>query len=552
VPTLGELREALFPGVPLAAGTSDGPDRRVGWVRVLRARVPAFDALDPDDVVIVPGSALGIVAAGPTERAGLVDVLERARIAGLILVDAPGTPSGGGAGSTRWTANPARLAPVRGGGRPGPPPSGSRTIATPPGGPDLDLAALGREAERAGLPTISVRRGDPAAIERSVIGFLVNRRAELDRQAGVLESRLARLALGDGGLAALLGAVGAFLGRAAVLEARRGDLLLAHAPADLPEAASAIRRYHDQPRKVALRVPLPAGPGSEAASDGDDVDRDDGEVERRSAGYLALLGERPASELDRVVADRIAGLLALELARDEAVRRAGDAARRSERLPAAGPPWAVLVARQVGADVVETIDQREEARRGLRLLAPPDRLLLRGDANSLELRVVLAAGSDDPGALELASRLGTFLGRPVALSRAFESVAERSAAEADARATLEAVEALSSPPPVARADRLPAYRLLGGLYNLPDGRRQAEALLEPILRGRPDVRRERLATLRAVFDQPGLGEAAAALGIHRNTLAYRLRRIEALTGWRMADPELRLPLALAVRLVQSD
>jgi DNA-binding PucR family transcriptional regulator len=41
------------------------------------------------------------------------------------------------------------------------------------------------------------------------------------------------------------------------------------------------------------------------------------------------------------------------------------------------------------------------------------------------------------------------------------------------------------------------------------------------------------------------------LGIHRNTLAYRIGRIEAVSGWRLEDPELRFALALAVRLVQN-
>ncbi|HVL54576.1 MAG TPA: helix-turn-helix domain-containing protein, partial [Vitreimonas sp.] len=82
--------------------------------------------------------------------------------------------------------------------------------------------------------------------------------------------------------------------------------------------------------------------------------------------------------------------------------------------------------------------------------------------------------------------------------------------------------------------------------------RLARALLEPLLGGRRDVAQEHLATLRAVLDHPGIAEAAVALGVHRNTVAYRLRRIEALTGWRLSDPELRLALGVAVRLVQTD
>ncbi|HSH21316.1 MAG TPA: helix-turn-helix domain-containing protein, partial [Candidatus Caenarcaniphilales bacterium] len=40
-------------------------------------------------------------------------------------------------------------------------------------------------------------------------------------------------------------------------------------------------------------------------------------------------------------------------------------------------------------------------------------------------------------------------------------------------------------------------------------------------------------------------------GVHRNTLAYRLQRIEERTAWRLSDPVLRMALAVAVRIVQS-
>jgi DNA-binding PucR family transcriptional regulator len=69
--------------------------------------------------------------------------------------------------------------------------------------------------------------------------------------------------------------------------------------------------------------------------------------------------------------------------------------------------------------------------------------------------------------------------------------------------------------------------------------------------GRPASVRERLATLRALLDHGGAGEASAALGIHRNTLAYRVRNLEGLTGWDLGDPDLRLALSVAVRIVQS-
>ena len=172
---------------------------------------------------------------------------------------------------------------------------------------------------------------------------------------------------------------------------------------------------------------------------------------------------------------------------------------------------------------------------------------MRGNAESVEVRAVLAG--DDQERRVLARRVADVLGRTVATSRAFDAAAGRPAAESEARSTLEAAEALPDPPPVADAGRLPAYRLLAALRSLPDGRRHAEDLLAPILTGPRDARRERLATLRAVLEHPGLQEAADALGIHRNTLAYRIRRMEAATGWQLGDADLRLPLALAVRLV---
>lgn len=57
------------------------------------------------------------------------------------------------------------------------------------------------------------------------------------------------------------------------------------------------------------------------------------------------------------------------------------------------------------------------------------------------------------------------------------------------------------------------------------------------------------ATLRTVFETDGQrGPAAAALGIHRNTLRDRLSRIERLTGRRLSDPDDRAELWLALRM----
>jgi purine catabolism regulator len=498
VATLVELRSAVLPGARwLTAGPDVAPSTAtsldLAWVRLLRARVPAFDALERGDLAILPRAALSVVAPDPESTAALVRGCVEAGVGAIVLA---------GEGSAD----------------------------------DATIVAI---AGPAGLPVLDAGAVDPAAVERSAIGFIVNHRGELERQATILETRLERVALDGGGPEGLAAAIAGFLGRAVAIEGRRGATLAVHLPPDVADAAAAVAAYHDR-KKTAARILLPI-PG-EPASAGS------------GTAALALLGDRPPTELERVATARVAGLLALELARDEAVGRALEGARR-ETLPVDGPPWVVLVARQARAgetgSMADAAD-REALRRDLRGLAPARRLTLRGDALSVDLRLVAALDDADPAGLEIGGRIGAFLDRLVAVSRPFAEPSGRSAAEAEARQTLEAAEALEDAPRVARADRLAAYRLLGNLHNVPDGSRQARALLAPLLVSRPDVRREHLATLRAILDQPGLGEAAAALGVHRNTVAYRLRRIEELTGWSLADPDLRFPLALALRLVQDE
>lgn len=510
---LADLRDALLPAArPLSGAVaadvagvfgSTPAARQIAWVRVMKARVPAFDALEPGDLAIVPASVLDAVAPGPEDRAAIVAALAATPVSGVIVVDGD-----------------ERAEMVR---------------------------EVGERLAAAGIPGVQVHAADIAALERAIIGFLVGRGAELERQAGLLESELQRRALEGGGPAALVAATATFLGRPVALESAAGRPLAVHAPPTAPEGAAIATRYTARPRHVAAtRFPLP-GTGGTAGS----------------GGSVVLLGDAPVGDLARVTVERIGGLLALELARDDAVRAAADTARRADTLPGAGPPWVVLVARQRGTTAEDEGPARRAARETLRheirLLAPARQMALRGDADSLEVRAVLAVArqagerlSDDPGSHPLAGRIAAILERPVALSRPFETPGDRPAAEAEARATLEAALALAEPPRVARASWLPAYRLLGILHNVPEGGRLARALLEPILAGRPDVRREHIATLRAVLDHGGVNEAATALGVHRNTVAYRLRRIEGLTGWRLSDPDLRLPLALAVRLVQDE
>ena len=81
------------------------------------------------------------------------------------------------------------------------------------------------------------------------------------------------------------------------------------------------------------------------------------------------------------------------------------------------------------------------------------------------------------------------------------------------------------------------------------GAELAAARLAP-LDGLTDAQRERLAeTLRAWLDRPGQVQAvAAALGVHPQTVRYRMGRLRELFGERLEDPEARFELGLALRV----
>lgn len=489
-PTVEQVWRAVFP-VARSVGSEESLHRRVAWVRVLKARTPAFDALETDDLAIVPASALGNLAALAVDPAYVVDAVAGAGGCGVLMVGDPLT----GAGS----------------------------------------AVLSAAAER-GLAALGLPETDINALERSAIGFIVNARAELESRAAALELELERAALAGAGVDGLAAVISRFFARPVAIEAGDGSILAVHAGVESVASAPAVSGYLRRRRGAALRVALPV------------------------SGALVLLGPAPVSELERIASARITPFLALSLATPAGA--SGARSRAGERMPSDGPPWVAMVARQLDADTDTTVAQREHLRASLRQLEPARRLSLRGDASSMEMRAVAAAPASDPTGAEIAARVSRRLARPVAISEPFASAGDRAVREASARATLEAFEALSPAERravagadgsvVIRAELLPALRLIGGLTALPDASRHARTLLQPLLSGSRTRDAHALATLRAVLDHAGMAEAAAALGIHRNTLAYRLHSIEHRTGWRLSDPLLRFGLALALRFVQTD
>ncbi|WP_373296345.1 MULTISPECIES: PucR family transcriptional regulator [Streptomyces] len=95
--------------------------------------------------------------------------------------------------------------------------------------------------------------------------------------------------------------------------------------------------------------------------------------------------------------------------------------------------------------------------------------------------------------------------------------------------------------PVAEWDAIGPYRLLTALPREAARDRAVSALLSP-------VHRELARTAELFLDRAGqAGRTATELGIHRQTLYYRLSRVEQLTGLDLDDGEDRLLLHMALK-----
>src|SRR4051812_2142913 len=153
----------------------------------------------------------------------------------------------------------------------------------------------------------------------------------------------------------------------------------------------------------------------------------------------------------------------------------------------------------------------------------------------------------DPGAPARPARLRTAAdGHPAALGPAGPLArAGVSVRRAIATPALRAAGRLGPEPSARAEEHLPALVIAADPAL---GAELAEQLLGP-LATLPDGPRARLTeTLRAWLDRPGQVQAVAAeLGVHPQTVRYRIKQLRDLFGERLGDPQAPFQLGLALR-----
>jgi len=95
------------------------------------------------------------------------------------------------------------------------------------------------------------------------------------------------------------------------------------------------------------------------------------------------------------------------------------------------------------------------------------------------------------------------------------------------------------------------YRLLYDLEDQPAVRRFTDEIIRPLAEYDIQNRGSLIKTVEAYFTHHGnISQTAESLFVHRNTLLYRMERIQELTGLQLDQANMRLALHLALKLWQ--
>jgi purine catabolism regulator len=447
-------------------------------------------------------------------------------------------------------------------------------------------AAARAAANLAGIPLIQLPSdADLALLEREAAHLVAVKRREAQRKGSETSRRLMELAIAGESLADLTTALSESAQRDVFIVGRDGRLLAMTSPSGRVPSSSVMLPLLESGRPLELDW-LKTTPAGSMAEPTTTVLPWDGIQHRVVApvlgrdGYLGLLslliGNEAASEEERALASRGAAASAIVLAREHAAAVARqelelnvldeilDGALRSEisliqqarRLGhALDQPHAALVARfdvtggtqpRAGLDATRTAVEATIGRLDVTVL-------WRIRHNNIEVvwnPDQVEQGTDFPLAFqqELIRQNRSAAGGVVSLGAGgiHAGTAGIRQSHQEAKQALTMSRRLYGQGQVTRFEDLGIYRLLFAARDLPELRSFHDDALTALIDYDRQHGAELLRTLGAFFaGRCGPKETAAILGVHRNTVLYRLERIRDLTGFDLDDADVRLRLQLA-------
>jgi GAF domain-containing protein len=424
------------------------------------------------------------------------------------------------------------------------------------------------------------------AIAAQVAGIL--ERSELQRRTEVqldeirlshdIHERFTKLSLDGAGINAILDAVGSLAGGTAALYSADGyrvrgaggvaEGLPARITVPNPLAQAGAREVRIKvgrpPRSMDI-VPVRAGAellGLLAV--GVNESTTDSEGRRRALEHgstvlaLELSKERAAAEVERRLrGDLVEEVLAGGLEADEAERIARQAERLGHRLPMKA--WVVVL--EPDDDKTETQlaargqqDRLDSALSGLVRSRLPGALTLVRSTSAVFL-VPDDLAPDLTAVEKLASQVlaaAAPIMKPgsgsVGIGNLANGVGELARSHVEARQALRLTRRAGGKGRVASYRSLGAFRLLLEIQSPEALRRFVDEVLGPLLTYAQSRDTPLLETLEALAAARWIRRAASRqLGIHINSMTYRVERIEGLTGLQLDDPETRVAISIALR-----
>jgi purine catabolism regulator len=421
--------------------------------------------------------------------------------------------------------------------------------------------------------------GDVRKAEKLLLGMLVNQRAALMDRGASIHAQLSQMEAEGKGLEGLVKAISEISDRGVLVQDKRGQIL-AHQPSSALTTSWVNVLEH---LKGLSTLPADLIDRKRAASQPACCVQDvPGNLERLVApiivgemarGYLSLVaGKGDLDTLDHLAAEQGGLVCGIEMARNKAIRE-------TEKRLKGDLLTAILQARLAARDAalwLQTmgldLDQSHVALRfswdGVE--APSRRRLetiVNGEIARLAVKAIVhPMGSEVTSFCQVSSgearpEVALALGAAVLKEAAYEyantpcrcgvgppalELEDWRASFSHAGQALELARRLNSAQPLYYAD-LSVYRLLFQIEHSPELMAFQEEILGPLLSAETDG--ELIHTLEAFFANNGnLTQTAETLYIHRNTLIYRLERINAITGLDLDKPENRLAIQLALHI----
>jgi PucR family transcriptional regulator, purine catabolism regulatory protein len=534
---------ALPPGTTVAAGAA-GLGREVTWAARIRSSPPAFGHLAGGELVLLPVSIL----AELDERLQLDEAIRRLAelgVAGAAVLGAIGKP--------------AREA-----------------------------------ADAAGLPLLALPKGaDVGALERDAARLISERRRAVQHRGQEVLRQLMDLAIAGEPLGDVVQELARISGRPVALEGRDGRLLAYHAVGKSAPSREKIEPMVQRDRPLVARwlrttaEASPADPPTVTYELDSAWSRLVAPVIGRDGmlGSVSLIVPRgSATPEDAQVTARGAAACAVVLAREQAaatVRREVELDVLDEVLDGALRSEATLLqqAKRLGHDllsshvaVIARIDSTvagpvrasgsDERWEGLEAsiartgTTRGGRVLWRIRNNSAEFVLpAVEASQERQLAMTLRDELmglvrsGGESAISVGAGTMRDGIAGIRRSHAEARQALLLGRRMHGPGHLTLFGDLGVYRLIFAAEGLPELSDLYTQALGDLLAYDRQNNADLVSTLDAFFAANGSPkEAAERLGVHRNTVLYRLDRIRDITGYDLDDAGLRLRLQLALHI----